>query len=34
MLPKLDNAPVHHTFFNPNDIDQLYRERNIDPEEL
>ena len=20
MLPKLDNAPVHHTFFNPKDL--------------
>jgi hypothetical protein len=34
MLPKLDNAPVHHTFFSTKDIEQLYKEKNIDPEDL
>lgn len=34
MLPKLDNAPVHHTFFSKNDINELYLKKNIDPEEL
>lgn len=33
MLPKLDNAPVHHYFFNPNDIDELYKEQNFNPDE-
>lgn len=34
MLPKLDNAPVHHTFYNPTDLEEVYKEMNIDPEEL
>ena len=33
MLPKLDNAPVHHYFFNPHDIDELYKEQNFNPDE-
>lgn len=25
MLPKLGNAPVHHTFFQPQDIEEAYK---------
>ena len=33
MLPKLYNAPVHIYFLNPTDIDELYKEKNVDPDE-
>ena len=33
MLPKLDNAPVHIYYFQPNDIDELYKQQNYNPDE-
>lgn len=30
MLPKLDTAPVHHTFFQPDELQQMYKQKNID----
>ena len=34
MMPKLDTAPVHHTFFAPKEIEEVYKEMNIDVEQL
>ena len=34
MIPKLDNAPVHHTFFSPEALEAFYKEKNIDPKTL
>jgi hypothetical protein len=33
MLPKLDNAPVHIYYFQPHDIDELYKQQNYNPDE-
>lgn len=34
MLPKLDTAPVHHTFFQPQELEEMYKEMKITPEQI
>lgn len=34
LLPKLEFKGTQHVYFNPHDIDQLYKEKNIDPDNL
>lgn len=34
LLPKLEFKGTQHVYFNPHDIDQLYKEKNLDPENL
>lgn len=34
MLPKLDNAPVHHTFFSQEALEEFYKSKGLDPEKL
>jgi hypothetical protein len=31
LLPKLDFKGMQHVYFNPDDINQVYKEQNIDP---
>ena len=34
LLPKLDFKGMQHVYFNPDDINQVYKEKNIDPDNL
>ena len=34
MLPKLDNAPVHHTFFSQEALEEFYKSKGVDPASL
>ena len=33
-LPKLDFKGTHHVYFNPDEINQIYKEQNLDPNNL
>jgi hypothetical protein len=34
MYSKVDTAPVHHTFYSPSDLENMYKQLKIDPEQL
>lgn len=34
MLPKLDIAPVHHTFYQPQELQEMYKEMKINTDDL
>lgn len=34
LLPNLEFKGMQHVYFHPNDINQLYQEQNIDPNNL
>lgn len=34
LLPKLEFKGTHHVYFNPDDINQVYKDLNLDPNNL